>query len=395
MAVLKKTLIGSPDGTVSVSPVDVMIHKSVRAKADTLYRARILVWALAAEIGVHLFLFLALMFAPFFAKSIDVALPINLGSLIAMAFTLFLLKRHGLYSICCGLTIAQGFIAVVAATVLTGGPHESPATQLLGIPCLMAFFFGGLYWGLATAIISLFTLILTMVMQLLGFPFPQMTPASVQPYAQSFVLPINFAVVAALSLVYEMTSLSVKRERDREHRKFEQLARTDPLTGLANRRIFDETLAARIVLYGKLSPMRNFALCYLDLDKFKPINDQFGHDTGDEVLNAISMRLRSALRGADFIGRHGGDEFMMLLDSVHDTHAAEALAQRFLRLIEEPIETSAGSMQVGGSFGFALFPQHGVETSALQKAADEAMYEAKRSRSGFKVCASPANPDGE
>jgi diguanylate cyclase (GGDEF)-like protein len=255
----------------------------------------------------------------------------------------------------------------------------------------MAFFFGGLSWGVTTAIISLFTAILMTVMQMLGFDFPQMTPASAQPYTQSLVLIINFAVIAALSLVYEMTSQSVKRERDLEHRKFQQLARTDPLTGLANRRIFDETLTARIMLYSKLSPVRTFALCYLDLDKFKPINDQFGHDVGDEVLNAISTRMRSALRGADFIGRHGGDEFMMLLDSVQDANAAAALSQRFLQLVQEPIKTSAGEMVVGGSFGFALFPIHGSDTITLQKSADDAMYEAKRSHSGFMVYSPPKN----
>lgn len=79
---------------------------------------------------------------------------------------------------------------------------------------------------------------------------------------------------------------------------------------------------------------------------------------------------------------------MMLLDTVQNAHAAAALAKRFLLLVEEPIETVAGTMQVGGSFGFSLFPLHGTDMPALQKAADAAMYEAKRTHCGFVVFSS-------
>jgi diguanylate cyclase (GGDEF)-like protein len=196
-------------------------------------------------------------------------------------------------------------------------------------------------------------------------------------------------MMTILALVYEVTYTSLKLQRDRERTRYLQLAATDPLTGLANRRMFDETLAARIELYSKLNPVRPFALCYLDLDRFKPINDQFGHNIGDEVLSSISDRLHQMLRGADYIGRHGGDEFLILLDSVQNAASAEAMSKRFLQRIEEPIDTSAGIMSVSSSFGFALFPDHGADAATLQRAADEAMYAAKRGRYGFQIYGQP------
>jgi diguanylate cyclase (GGDEF)-like protein len=364
---------------------DIFINKQIRGNPDQLYRARVLVFTLLAQLGLHAILLLGVMLSPLLSDSYDVVLPVSIGSCAVIIYSLYLLKIRGKYDTCCLLVVTQGFIAVAGAAVVTGGPSESPTAQLLAIPCLMTYFFMGLRWGVTFTAITIIAIICMIVMRALGFQFPQLTAEAFKPAAHAFTLILNFALVTALSLIYELTYFSIKNERDREHQKFVQLAKIDPLTGLANRRIFDEMLAARITLYSKLTPVRHFALCYLDLDKFKPINDQYGHDIGDEVLNAVSTRLRSALRGADFIGRHGGDEFMLLLDTVHNTAAATAVSQRFLQLVREPINTNAGVMHVDGSFGFALFPLHGTDDAALQKAADSAMYEAKRSRSGFRV----------
>lgn len=364
---------------------DIFLSDVIRANPEQLYRARVLVMILLAQLCIHQLLFLGALFSPLLSAGRNVIFPLSLGSSAVILYSLYLLKVRGNYHACCLLAIGQGFIAVVCALAITGGPTESWVGQLLGVPCLMAFFFGGLRWGVASTLITIATVSVMMALQALGVLFPQMTTEAFRPMAPAVVLIINFAMVTALSLVYEQTYFSIKKERDHQHQKFVRLAKIDPLTGLANRRVFDEILTAKIALYGKLTPVHCFALCYLDLDKFKPINDQFGHDVGDEVLNAVSTRLRSALRGADFICRHGGDEFLMLLDTVQNSNAAVALAKRFLQLVQEPVETGAGTMQVGGSFGFALFPQHGADMPALQKAAEVSMYEAKRNHCGFVV----------
>jgi diguanylate cyclase (GGDEF)-like protein len=123
----------------------------------------------------------------------------------------------------------------------------------------------------------------------------------------------------------------------------------------------------------------------LDLDGFKPINDEFGHDVGDEVLQIVSERLLGCLRESDYVGRQGGDEFMLIFDAVNTTAQVEVFAKRVAQMIELPIHTSVGSLHVTGSLGFALFPGSADDADALKTAADRAMYAAKRSRSGWSV----------
>jgi len=370
-------------GARTIATADIFINHEIHANPDQLYRARVLVLILFVQLCIHALLILGATFSRLLSEAHGVVVPMGIGSCVAILYSLYLLKVHGNYSACCLLAVAQSFIAVTGALVVTGGPNASEVGQLLAVPCLMAYFFGGVRWGVTLTVITIATLITMLLLQTLGVAFPQLSAEAFKSITPVLVLTINFALVTALSLIYEVTHFSVKKERDQQHQKFVRLAKIDPLTGLANRRVFDEILAAKIALFGTLSPVRSFALCYLDLDSFKPINDQFGHDIGDEVLNAVSTRLRSALRGADFICRHGGDEFLMLLDSVTEASAAQALSQRFLHLIHEPINTSGGVMQIGASLGFALFPLHGDNVISLQKAADSAMYEAKRRQCSF------------
>lgn len=365
--------------------LDPFVHARLLADNDMAYRARILVFVVLAALVEHAVLFAALMLSQTLANSQSVTLPINLGSIAAMSLGLYVLRRHGSFNLCCFVIVAQAFLAIVYAMFITGGPYYSPASQLLILPSLMSFFFGGIRWGVMTLAVSFTTLVIMLTAQLSGFAYPQYADPVFLPFGQLFILPINFALVSALAFAYEYSSVSLQRERDEEHRKFVELARTDPLTGLANRRIFDETLQARIELYERLQPPRSFVLCYLDLDRFKPINDDFGHDTGDEVLGLVSQRLMSALRGADFIGRHGGDEFLILFDGVHTSDAIGALGNRLLQLVREPIPTHAGVMRIDASLGFASYPAHGRDLATLQKAADAAMYEAKRTHRGFHI----------
>lgn len=367
----------------AVAFIDYFVNVDLQHNPDLLSRARFLALAILAEISIYLLL-LALHILSLISLNPIIQLTAIVNGAVA-GVLLYRLKQHGNYAPCGVVMILQGWICIIGTTAITGGPNVTPTMQLLSIPCVMAFFLGGNYWGATMALLSIGAVVFLSVIQSMGFQFPHVVSSTEFTFSHWFLLPINLAVMTMLALVYEITYGSVKQQRDLEHQKYLQLAATDPLTGLANRRMFDETLAARVALYGRLTPARKFALFYLDLDKFKPINDQFGHNIGDEVLNAVSARLRLALRGADFVGRHGGDEFLMLLDSVHDVIAAEALAKRLLQLIQEPIKTSAGTMCVGSSIGIALFPDHAADFTNLQRAADHAMYEAKRESVGYKI----------
>ena len=159
--------------------------------------------------------------------------------------------------------------------------------------------------------------------------------------------------------------------------KLKQMAHHDPLTGLPNRNLFFDRL--QHALLDAKRHGRIFALLYLDLDKFKPINDTLGHEFGDLALQEISRRLQENLRGDDTVARVGGDEFIIILNGLPDIHAAVPLARKMVRTILKPIQIGSLSHQLGVSVGISIFPGDGKDTDALISKADQAMYVAKNS----------------
>jgi diguanylate cyclase (GGDEF)-like protein len=155
-----------------------------------------------------------------------------------------------------------------------------------------------------------------------------------------------------------------------------RLADQDPLTGLANRRSFLTHLQRRLAGNQRGGPP--FVLLYLDLDGFKPINDQHGHRAGDAVLQAVANALRESLRGVDVPARVGGDEFAALLEGPRPT-ALSGLGGRILRRIEAPIDWEGAELSVGASIGVVLATDGYEDPEALLGRADQAMYAAKTS----------------
>jgi diguanylate cyclase len=154
----------------------------------------------------------------------------------------------------------------------------------------------------------------------------------------------------------------------------------DPLTGTLNRATFEKRFEARVNdLRGGSKPA--FALAFIDLDKFKEVNDQYGHAMGDAVLAITSQRLTSQLRAGDVLARFGGDEFIVLLDAVADTASAELVIERMRKAIIEPILVAGRTILIEGSFGLSLFPSDGQTLADLTAAADQRMYYAKNSQS--------------
>ena len=124
----------------------------------------------------------------------------------------------------------------------------------------------------------------------------------------------------------------------------------------------------------------------MDLDRFKEINDTFGHHYGDLLLQQIGPRLRGILRTSDTVARLGGDEFGILLPTA-DSESAVAVAQQLLRILEAPFELDGERVEIGASIGIASYPAHGTDTATLLRRADVAMYVAKRGESGIVVYA--------
>ena len=167
------------------------------------------------------------------------------------------------------------------------------------------------------------------------------------------------------------------------HKLAESMARHDPLTGLPNRRVFSETLEAA-VLRAKRSTIR-YSVLIIDLDRFKPVNDVYGHGAGDRVLNEIAGRLGSLMRGSDTVARLGGDEFGVILDCIPPedaSAAAAALADRIIASVSQPIAIGDQTVEVGASIGVAVCPTDGQDSETLLRAADMAMYRAKEEGRG-------------
>lgn len=363
--------------------VDHFIHPKLREHADTLHRVRLLV---AALIIFSLLLtgvasFIALTFegglSAFIGISIDVIL------VVVNIVMLGVIRRTGNYRTCAIIEIMMIFTGVVIGIFVSAGIVASPVTQLLILGPLLGYVFGGPRWGNHMLALTVLVVSGFIALEWNGFAFMQSIAPNNIGMSRIMITMLNLAVVAAMALVYERTTANLQRERDAEHQRYMRLAKIDPLTGLENRRNFDAEVGRRIETAVVQHMPPHFTLCFIDLDGFKAVNDRHGHNIGDEVLRVVSDRLRAASRAVDVVGRHGGDEFMLMLDSVSDRPTLDAMAQRLIDSLKQPISTSVGMVSIGASLGFAQFPDDARDLDSLKKAADLAMYEAKRKRSGW------------
>lgn len=157
------------------------------------------------------------------------------------------------------------------------------------------------------------------------------------------------------------------------------MAQHDFLTGLPNRVLFQDRLTQALATVGQGG---KGAVLYMDLDKFKPINDTLGHPVGDKVLQEVAKRLRTCVRDDDTVSRQGGDEFVLLLPRLADPRDAARVAEKLIRSIEEPIVVDGHELRVGASVGISLYPQDGRDARTLMKQADTALYHVKESGRG-------------
>lgn len=173
-------------------------------------------------------------------------------------------------------------------------------------------------------------------------------------------------------------------ERKSHESRLEHLAYHDALTQLPNRILFGDRLEVAL-LQAKRSGHR-LAVCYLDLDGFKPINDRFGHQAGDDFLIEISRRLTQSLRGGDSVARFGGNEFVLLLNQVQSDEECDVVLERVLKTIAIPQEIDGQQVNVTASMGVALFPEDDSDADTLLRHADQSLYRAKEAgRSRYHV----------
>ena len=184
---------------------------------------------------------------------------------------------------------------------------------------------------------------------------------------------VSITVIKAIQVNEQLKDEIEEHKRTRA--VLEMMAQQDPLTGLANRTLFSDRLNQTLTMAHRKG--LRFAQLYIDLDHFKPVNDQFGHATGDLLLKAVASRILGCVRESDTVARVGGDEFVVLLREVDGAQSALAVAEKVRSALCESFSIEGQDIRVECCVGVALYPDHGRTEIELSAHADAAMYQAK------------------
>jgi diguanylate cyclase (GGDEF)-like protein len=182
------------------------------------------------------------------------------------------------------------------------------------------------------------------------------------------------------SLALSLQNIELSEDLLKINNVLARRATQDTLTELPNRQFFNENLALAIADAGQQE--KKLALMFLDLDKFKRVNDTFGHDYGDMLLIIIAERIKKSIRVNDLAGRLGGDEFMILLEDINTEKTVPSLAERICRSVAEPIHIKGKTLYITVSIGISVYPNDSSDEKALIKCADIAMYTSKSIEGG-------------
>lgn len=192
-------------------------------------------------------------------------------------------------------------------------------------------------------------------------------------------IPVSQIIVAHKSETGDVQFLSTIARDITERKELEKIidrqANYDTLTDLPNRRFFQNKLSS---IFEAAVPGQKVAILFIDLDNFKNINDTYGHRIGDQLLQLTAIRLSDCVRKHDFICRFGGDEFIILLESIKDVAEIEHVAKRIIQEFHQPFLIDGLTIEATGSIGISIYPNHGQDEETLVKKADQAMYKIKR-----------------
>jgi diguanylate cyclase (GGDEF)-like protein/PAS domain S-box-containing protein len=189
--------------------------------------------------------------------------------------------------------------------------------------------------------------------------------ASVAPVKQK-----NGKVSHYVAIKEDITALKAAEQR------ILHMANHDVLTGLPTRRFSMDRIESGLKIARRNKT--KLAVLYIDIDGFKAVNDNFGHDIGDQVLKIIAQRFCDCIREVDTVARVGGDEFWVILTDIEDKHSAITVAEKLIKEVSHPYHLNVGAIDIGASIGIALYPDHALNAIELVNLADQAMYEIKR-----------------
>src|SRR5262245_38503629 len=200
---------------------------------------------------------------------------------------------------------------------------------------------------------------------------------------------VNTVVAVLLNIGLLGAVILLARREIRDRRQAEELvkfaASHDPLTGLPNRKLFAERATRAIA--AAASEKRGVAMLFVDLDRFKNINETLGHETGDRLLQNVAGRLARCVRRSDTVARHGGDEFVVLIESFQDSAHLARVAEKILAGVAEPMTVYGKEFEITASIGISSCPPDDYELRTLLKSADSAMFRAKEQGNTYRVYA--------
>jgi diguanylate cyclase (GGDEF)-like protein len=276
-------------------------------------------------------------------------------------------------------------VLIMFATIL-GGELAIGGTNLLIISmstvlAVLAFLFigaiEGVFWTAALAATHLW---------IIAADAPLVQPVGVltgpqQELTAAIIIVTTYLLIAAASASYDFATRILIGKIRAERHDFQQGAHLDALTQLGNRRQYDNSITL-LTEHAKASH-GSFVLAYIDLDRFKPINDRYGHAVGDKVLVECAARITGSVRGEDIVCRIGGDEFAILFQHISSRDSAATAVGHVVTSIRDPIIADGHRLEVGASVGVALFPTDAATRDELTRLADQRMYQAKSQRSGI------------
>ncbi len=346
------------------------------------YRARFLVGSLLVAVVI---VFTASTFSLFLSpkESPTVFLSI-IGHGMALATSLIYFRYSGKVSSSAHIIVILFTVSIAFWVLFSGTIHSNIIMALIIMPLWAALAIG---WrmGIVYCVVSMAIVVGMFVIDHLGLSenLPNISVSENSAFDSLMLWCITSVVVSCIGAIHGFQNDQLNTYLHQEKLRVTYWAERDTLTGIPNRSYFQKLVELHIHL-AELTHKR-FAIFYIDLDGFKPINDKFGHLSGDNVLQAIALRLVHELRSSDNLARLGGDEFAATIPNIENSKDISHIAERLLLAINEPIAIDGHRVSVSGSIGIAFYGPHGVNFERLTMSADEAMYQAKTLKNAYCV----------
>lgn len=358
--------------------LDIFIPEHLKNSPSDLMKCYVLLGVLFSNLFFSVVAILALNFGLDLADDVHfLAISIVSFTFVGYSITLLVFKITQSVKIAGTCFLSVLVVTIFPPVFLTGGYQISPVIQMYMLVPVSAFLLLGLINGLIWTAFTIGCCIALAVAYEANWLHVQLVDK--QEIINLMRIGLNvmiYCMVAGVLVVYELINENLKTKLHEEKSKFEHRASHDALTSIPNRFEFFRRLNTGINECSNRK--QKLAVVYIDLDGFKPVNDQYGHHVGDELLKIISQRLETLLRTSDTVARLGGDEFSLILPGINVPADINMVVSKVLATIREPIHIEGHEITVYGSAGISVYPDHSEDTNTLCKQADEAMYRAKK-----------------